>query len=388
MNIYYFSGIRLPSRSPLSVHTMKMAQAFSKAGHDVSVFAKSAWNARASDIFKIYDVVEPINLELSTHTYFPLLLKARRLRLLKSKNSDATQDPDLIYGHDVLALALHASTARSIIYEASCLPSTPTHKIAFMKLIRSDNFKGIVAHSDTLKQVLLQQFPELLAEKVFVAHDGADLIRSIQDNGQGNGSLKGKYSYNVGYAGSLTPGKGLDLIARIAKIRPNYGFHILGGEESHVLSHVQKNKCENVHFYGHHDHADVPAFLKSFDVCVAPYQHKALIKTAQNTSRWISPMKVFEYMAAKRPIICSDLPGVNNILRHGHDALLLPPFDEEKWAQALDKLHSDPDYAETLSDNAFGSLSEKYTWDKRIHAIMGFYGLENVHDGVLTELRH
>lgn len=384
MNIYYFSGVRLPSRGPLSVHVMKMAQAFSKAGHNVSVFAKSAWNARSSDIFKIYDVDETFNIELSTHTYFPLLLQARRLRLLKSKNNNTAENPDLIYGYDVLALAYHASTAHNIIFEVSRLPDIPTHKVAFLKLLQNDNLKGIVAHSDTLKHDLLQHYPELSEKNVFVAHDGADLIRFIQDSTEETGVLKGKYRFNVGYAGSLTPGKGLDLIARIAKIRPDYGFHIIGGEKLRALSLEQKNKCKNVYFYGHQDHADIPTFLKSFDVCVAPYQHKALVKTAQNTSRWISPMKIFEYMAAKRPMICSDLPGINNILRHEHDALLLPPFDEERWAQALDKLHDNPDYAEMLSDNAFNSLSENYTWNKRMHAIMKFCGLETLHENTLS----
>jgi len=387
MNIYYFSGIRLPSHSPLSVHTMKMAQAFAKAGHDVSVFAKSAWNARAEDIFKIYDVDDSINLELSTHTYFPLLLQARRLRLLRGEGKTHVQHPDLIYGFDLLALAFHASTARSIIFEAFDLPNSSANKIAFMKLLKNGNLKGIVVHSDTLKQELLQHYPELTFEEIFVAHDGADLIRSIQDNARSTGTLRGKHGFNVGYAGSLTPGKGLDLIARVAKIRPDYGFHILGGEKSRIELLQQRNKCKNIYFYGHRDHGDIPAYLKSFDVCVAPYQHKALVRTSQNTSRWISPMKIFEYMAAKRPMVCSDLPGINNILRHEHDAMLLPPFDEEKWAQALDKLHSDPTFAETLSDNAFASLSGKYTWDKRMHAILEFSSLENVPDSVLSARR-
>ena len=376
MNIYYFSGIRLPSRSPLSVHVMKMAQAFRKAGHRVNVFARSAWNARASDILKIYNIDVPFDIELSAHTSFPILLQ-HRMKLLRG---GGMHGPDLIYGHDVLALAFHASLARSVIFEVSRLPVIPSRRMAFTKLIRSDNLKGIIAHSDVLKKELLQHYPELSAEEIFVAHDGADLLHSIQGDLKSGRTLKGNHKFNVGYAGSLTPGKGLDLIARIAKIRPDYGFHILGGESDRVMALNQKNIFSNVYFYGHRDHGEVFSFLRSFDVCVAPYQNRALVKTAKNTARWISPMKIFEYMAAKRPIISSNLPGVNNILRHEHDALLLPPFDENKWALALDLLKNDKQFAQTLSDNAYETLSAKYTWDKRMHAIMEFCGLEVAED--------
>lgn len=381
MNICYFSGIKLPSRSPLSVHVMKMAQAFKKAGHSVSVFAKSVWDAQASDIFKIYDIDVPFDIELGTHKSFPVLLQ-RRMRLLESQGKKYTGKPDLLYGHDVLALALHASLAHNIIFEAVRVPTAPARKIAFSKLLRSNQLRGLVTNSDILKKELIQRYPMLQSKDIFVAHDGADLVNSIKTDIRNAPALKGQHRFNVGYAGSLTSGKGVDMIARIARIRPEYGFHIIGGKSSRVLAMTHNNKCRNVYFYGHRDHAEIPSFLKAFDVCIAPYQHKALIKTAQNTARWISPMKVFEYMAACKPMICSDLPGINNILRHEHDALLLPPFDEKKWALGLDLMRNDPDYAEQLGYSAHRTLSGKYTWDKRMQAIMAFSKL----DGTSTPL--
>ena len=80
-------------------------------------------------------------------------------------------------------------------------------------------------------------------------------------------------------------------------------------------------------------------------------------------------MKVFEYMAAQKPIICSNLPTIHEILEHEHNALLLPASDEHKWGEAIDMIKDNPEEGQKLAHNAHGDLKEKYTWDKRAQAI-------------------
>ena len=47
-----------------------------------------------------------------------------------------------------------------------------------------------------------------------------------------------------------------------------------------------------------------------------------LEKVKLETSKWMSPLKLFEYMQAKKPIITSDLPAINEILTNDEDAIL------------------------------------------------------------------
>ena len=381
MRIFYFSGTKIPSQNPQSVHAMKMAQAFSKAGHDVTLFAKNSLNASPEDAFKIYDIDFPFKMNISSRAGFPVISSARRM-LGSRKKTQYGPTPDLIFGHDPLALLMNAKATHSIIFEIHSLPTQPIMKLALSKLLEQSNLRGIIAVSDILKQDLLRAFPEIVAETVFVAHDGADLMDHIKSNTKKLDTLKGrKECFNVGYAGSLHPGKGLALISRLAKIRPDYDFHILGGTKKQVQQFQTNNRLKNIHLYGHRDHAEVPSYLKSFDVCIAPYQHRALIKTGRNTSRWISPMKIFEYMAAERPIICSNLPVIHEILQDDHSAFLPPASDEEKWADTLDVLHDNPHVAKRIAANAHEALIDKYTWDKRVEAILAFciYGKHTLH---------
>ena len=373
MKIFYFSGTKLPSQNAQSIHVMKMAQAFAKEGHDVTLFAKGGSGAASEDIFNIYDTDMCFKLYMSSNWPLPFVSSAKRL-LEFSNLMKKMGRPDMIFGHDPVALAMLAPTDIPILFEAHEVPAQSTQNWAFTKLLRNYNIRGIVTVSDVLKQELLNKYHELEPENIFVAPDGADLVENIKAKCKEDSSLRGrKNAFNVGYAGSMLPGKGVSMVARIAKLRPQYDFHILGGSKKQVQKLETRMHLPNMYFYGYRDHAEVPSYLKAFDVCLAPYQHRALIKTGRNVSRWISPMKVFEYMAVEKPIIASKLDVIEEILTHNVTGLLLPASDEEKWAKNIDMLREHPDLATKLAENAHRSLEDRYTWDKRADAIMGFY---------------
>lgn len=370
MKIFYLSGTKLPSQNSHSIHVMKMAQAFGKAGHDVTLFAQST-GAVSEDLYGIYDTDPCFKLHLFSGFDVPVLSQLHQYRMLSQTMKIAAR-PDLFYGHDPLALTLF-NDGSPVVFEVHEMPTKPAHSWAFKQLLKSSNLRAIVAVSDALKKDILKLFPEIDPEQIFVAHDGADLIDNLSSH-EDDATLRGrKKALNIGYAGSLTPGKGIELINRVAKLRPEYDFHIVGGSKKQIQRIETNDRQSNVYFYGHCEHADVPSYLKAFDICVAPYQHRALIKTGHNTSRWISPMKIFEYMAVKKPMICSKLQVIEEIVQHNHNALLVHASDEQKWAESIDYLAENPDVSEQLTQNAYQSLKDHYTWDKRVEAIFDFY---------------
>ncbi len=370
MKIFYLSGVKLPSQSSDSIHIMKMAQAFGKAGHDVTLFAQSA-GAASEELYKIYDTDPCFKMHLVSGFEIPVISHINQYRTL-AQTMKITARPDLFYGHDPIALSLF-NDGSPIIFEAQEMPTNAAQGWALKKLLRNENLRAIVAVSDALKKDILKLFPEIDPEQIFVAHDGADLIENLSSL-EGEVQLRGrKDALNIGYAGSLTPGKGMELINRVARLRPEYDFHIVGGTKKQIQRIETNDRQPNVYFYGHCEHSEVPAYLKAFDICVAPYQHRALIKTGHNTSRWISPMKIFEYMAIQKPMICSKLQVIEEIVQHDKTALLVAASDETKWAESIDYLAEHPDVAESIANNAYQSLKDHYTWDKRVDAIFDFY---------------
>ena len=372
MNIYYFAGTKLPSQSSQSIHSMKMAEAFARAGHNVTLFAKGMHDAASEDIFKIYNIQQNFKLYLSPQIDVPILSGAKRLMNISRKIANMDK-PDIVYGHDPVALSLLAPSGVPVIFEAFKMPDLSLHSWAFQRLLRQSNFRAIIVVSEILKHELLNKYPQIKSEDIFVAHNGTDLIDDIVRADQESQKLQGRTdAFKVGYAGSLKPGKGISLIPRIAALCPECDFHIFGGTQDNIEELQQQNGLDNVYYYGYRDHADMPGYIKAFDVAIAPYQHRALIRTGQNMSRWISPTKVFEYMAAKKPILCSNLPGIDEILQHEYSAFLLPATDEEKWAAAIRKLKDDAYERDRLGRNAYNTLRKYYTRDMRVQAISEF----------------
>ncbi len=89
--------------------------------------------------------------------------------------------------------------------------------------------------------------------------------------------------------------------------------------------------------------------LRSYDVLIAPYQEKVCVHGGGgDVATWMSPLKIFEYMAAGRPIVASDLPVLREILEDGRNALLVSPGDVDAWCIALNKLRNHPDIAQSM----------------------------------------
>jgi glycosyltransferase involved in cell wall biosynthesis len=97
---------------------------------------------------------------------------------------------------------------------------------------------------------------------------------------------------------------------------------------------------------------------------------------ASDISRWTSPMKMFEYMASGVPLIASDLPVLQEVLRDGANAIVVPAGDTARWRQAIEQLVADDDLRYRLAQTAQDDLVRRYTWDERARSVMVGLGLE------------
>lgn len=77
-------------------------------------------------------------------------------------------------------------------------------------------------------------------------------------------------------------------------------------------------------------------------------------------------------MALKKPILCSDLPALREIIQDGSNGVLCDVNDTNSWIDAIHKLQNDPAFTSRITKNAFNELASKYSWDVRAHNILDF----------------
>jgi glycosyltransferase involved in cell wall biosynthesis len=102
-----------------------------------------------------------------------------------------------------------------------------------------------------------------------------------------------------------------------------------------------------------------------------PYQYEVSIGIDfHDTARWMSPMKMFEYMASGVTVISSDLPVLREILQDGFNALLVEPNDSNAWTSALLSLMHDSELPRRLALQARSDFIKYHTWSIRANKII------------------
>jgi glycosyltransferase involved in cell wall biosynthesis len=167
----------------------------------------------------------------------------------------------------------------------------------------------------------------------------------------------------VGYAGHLYPWKGSDVFLHaIALVEDGRGL-VIGG-------HPQENDWRRVHDLaarlGIADRVTFAGFVPVGEVIDRLHDAAILVvpTTATASARYTSPLKLFEYMCAGRPIVASDLPSIREIIVHGRNGLLATAGDAAALTSAIRRLLDEPALGHALARQAFDDVAQ-YSWERR-----------------------
>lgn len=157
----------------------------------------------------------------------------------------------------------------------------------------------------------------------------------------------------VGYFGVIDERIDLDMINRVALLKPDVSFVMLG-----PLAKISDNdlpRQQNIHYLGMKDYAQLPAYLKGFSIAMMPF-------ALNDATKYISPTKTLEYMAAAKPIIST---AIKDVVRDYKNCVKIVATAEE-FAAAIDTILSEmPDvfmkyeYAEILKNTSWDATANK-----------------------------
>ncbi|MEI9989846.1 MAG: glycosyltransferase family 4 protein [Rhizomicrobium sp.] len=371
MRIWYVYGGPFPNRAAHAVNIAKMCDAFSANGHEVTLVVEGDPANREA-------IAQATQLELGLSAKPNIwCCKIRRIfgryHLMAAKIAWAARRDraDIVYARNPVFLVYAVLVGLRVIFEVhSPIDSSASQmKLLFALLRRSAKLARVVVISEALRNETAMRSPNI-SDRITVAHDGADAEQQGCVRVPIVPARPGRTQ--IGYAGHLYPGKGMDLIAELASRCPWADFLVVGGTDDAVATwRARLATLPNILLVGFVDHARVPNYLAGCQAVLAPYQSRVQVSDGRtDVARWMSPLKIFEYMAQGKAILCSDLPVLREILTDNETALLCPPDDVSAWTVALAKIASDPTLAKSLGQRARAALEANYTWKARAERVL------------------
>ncbi|NNJ55520.1 MAG: glycosyltransferase, partial [Bacteroidia bacterium] len=125
------------------------------------------------------------------------------------------------------------------------------------------------------------------------------------------------------------------------------------------------------HCLGYISPSETAQFRSDMAVLLAPYQLKTKTIGGTDTTAYMSPIKIFEYMSSKTPIISSDLSVIREVLNE-RNSYLVKANDVSAWKDAIQYLIHNPKDGQSLSNSAFNYFVEHLTWESRAQKIKSF----------------
>ena len=344
---------------------MKMCAAMVRANHDVVLFGRRAPGYSAEDIFRYYGLKPAFELDLVSSSIgrrAPAVAGACRL-LTRAR----TFRPELYYARRRPLAVVASFGSTPLIFDAHEMPIRALDRKMELQVFRSKPFQRLVTNTKALADEYLAAWPEF-GSKIMVAHNASD---PVAESISPYPIARRPGAPQVGYVGSLYPGKGMETIIKLAEIHDGIDFHVVGGEKEHIGYWQAKGCPPNIAFHGHVRHADLSSYMLAFDVALAPLQRRVSIDFHDSDiGKWTSPLKIFEYMAHGLPIIASYLPSLREVLVDEENSLLVPPDDIGGWTAALTRLVADSSFRKDLARRAKSDFLLKYTWDARVSCVL------------------
>ena len=177
----------------------------------------------------------------------------------------------------------------------------------------------------------------------------------------------------IAFSGSSGFGRGVDLILQVVDQLPQCNFIMIGN----IPSNYSLRSRSNIFFTGPISNDTTLAVLNYCSIGLMPYQSKlSLGKYQLNSISWMSPLKMFDYMASNLAIISSYHSVLDEVLTDNYSCIFVDDYSSvEAWVSAILKLYNNPTEIQRLSKNAFDNYYNSFSLDIRTKSILNLFSL-------------
>lgn len=353
--INYISEINLPGNSGYIHHVLKICDAFSNLKKTkLFVFSKSVKfsNLKSNYLLKTKFTIKKFSdvkkkISFLDRIHYAIFIK---------KNVDKKS---IIISRSLVSSMLLSILKKKNIVELHHPPTGLTNLIFFIfRFFKLDKNLGYIFLHKNLKK-------KLRINKGLILDDGVDCddFKKIRE----------KEIKTFCYVGSLFKGKGIETILKLAKKFPNEKFHIYGDKNT-LEKRLLKDQIlieKNILFNDFKSYKDIPKILKFSKFLLLPYSKKVFVNSnSLEVSSYMSPLKMFDYLAAGKIILASNLDVYSHILKNNFNCYLTTKNEEKYWIKLVQKVLNKSDFKD-LKKNAV-ITAKKYSWNNRVRKILKY----------------
>lgn len=336
MKIYYIANARMPTEKAHGIQIAKMCEAFIEAGIDLTlVVPRRATDPRSiREYYGLRIDVPMVRLpalnwyskghfgyvvsSVSFMCFYLFFLMGKKIQgerfVLYTVDMDTFSSSTLTFLSMPLFSEMHGAKS-----------STIGSRLLFKGV------RGIIAINRIIIEELQHTFPSSQT-RYLVEPNGVD-IASFPKTGKREARERLGLPLDIPtvlYSGRFLEWKGLEILPHAAKEIPLIRFQIVGGTEEEFKNLVKESLPENLFFAGSRPFNEMPLWCAAADALIVLGTKRDI-----QSYRYTSPMKLFEYFAAKRPIIASGTPALREIVSE-KEVIFYEPDNAQDLARAVE----------------------------------------------------
>ncbi len=295
-----------------------------------------------------------------------LFLNCRRMKVdaIYARQSDFTFVPLIVSYYFRIPYFVEVN---GLITEEMKLMRTSKLRISIAKVSEKLGYqhaKKIVAVTPGVKKAIKQLY-DIPEEKIAVIENGAniDLFRPVsKEEARKQLNLLQDEMY-ISFVGNFAPWQGIEYLIHAAQgvlsVFPQACFLMVGDgimKEEWMALAEKLGVSRRFFFTGCVPYQDVHLYISASDVCVAPF------RKGRNEKIGLSPLKLYEYLACERPVVCSRIPNIE-FLEQQNTGILVESENPEELAKAIIRLFCNKQLREEMGKNGRRYVMQNHSWE-------------------------
>ena len=360
--IIYIAEVSLNSKSAYLQQVLKMCDAFAMEGHQVLLFVINSKNINFSILKKKYLLKSNFQIKPIFENVEKMNLVLRLIFSLKIFFQLNIKDIYLIYSRSTISSIVLSLLGKKNLLEIHQITTGPTKYL--FNILKTNFFMKKIFF--VLINKRLNDYYNFKKKKFTVLDDAVDLKDFT-------GRSKSNIKKSCVYTGSLFHGKGFEIIINLSKKIDTVNFYVYGDLKTAKYKLLEKcKKIKNLHLMGHISYNKIPQILKSHKIILMPYGKKVMGNhSSVDISNHMSPLKLFDYLAAGQIILASKHKSYSHIIKNNFNAFLCDIKNIEDWVKTIKNILKNKKRFNEIKKNSI-LTARKYTWQKRVLNIIKY----------------